>query len=75
MLTIRQTQLVKRMVNGMSLAQAAQDLGISYNTARNHIKFARAKLGGASQKELVEWFKKQESPVDKALFGLKEGVK
>lgn len=66
MLTIRQTQLVKRMANGLSLSKAAEDLGISYNTARNHIKFARAKLG-MSQKELIEWFKKQDSPLEKAI--------
>jgi DNA-binding CsgD family transcriptional regulator len=45
--------LAARLVNGLSLRQAAADLGISDNTARSHLKHVFAKTGARRQSDLV----------------------
>lgn len=44
-LTHRQRDVLSRIAQGMSLKQVAFDLGISYNTVRNHLHECYIKLG------------------------------
>jgi len=48
-----ETGLAARLVRGLSLRQAAADLGISDNTARSHLKNVFAKTGARRQSDLV----------------------
>jgi len=48
-----ETGIASRLVRGMSLRQAAADLGISDNTARSHLKHVFAKTGARRQSDLV----------------------
>jgi DNA-binding CsgD family transcriptional regulator len=45
--------LASRLVNGMSLRQAAEALGISDNTARTHLKHVFGKTGARRQADLI----------------------
>jgi len=48
-----ETGLASRLVKGLSLRQAAAELGISDNTARSHLKHVFAKTGARRQADLV----------------------
>ena len=48
-----ETGLASRLVRGLSLRQAAAELGISDNTARSHLKHVFAKTGARRQADLV----------------------
>jgi DNA-binding CsgD family transcriptional regulator len=52
-LTRRETQLAARLVAGLSLEEAANDLHITHGTARNHLKSIFAKTGTSRQGELI----------------------
>ncbi|PVB59622.1 helix-turn-helix transcriptional regulator [Labrenzia sp. 011] len=51
--TLQQARIIKHIVSGRTLREASELLGISYNTARNHIAMAQQRLGVNSQVELV----------------------
>ncbi|WP_422384447.1 LuxR C-terminal-related transcriptional regulator [Roseibium album] len=52
-LTDREALLVQQLILGVSLKQAAENLQISYNTARNHLASATSKTGAHSQADIV----------------------
>ncbi|KZL15436.1 response regulator FixJ [Pseudovibrio axinellae] len=52
-LTPKETQVVRALTNGASTREAAEQLGISYNTTRNHIANVSRRLGASSQSEIV----------------------
>lgn len=52
-LTPKETEVVKALTNGASARDAAEQLGISYNTARNHIANVSRRLEVGSQTEIV----------------------
>ncbi|MGH0002787.1 helix-turn-helix transcriptional regulator [Pseudovibrio ascidiaceicola] len=52
-LTPKETEVVKALTNGASTRDAAEQLGISYNTARNHIANVSRRLDVGSQTEIV----------------------
>jgi DNA-binding CsgD family transcriptional regulator len=45
--------LTERLVSGLSLSQAAKEMGVSDNTVRTHLKHVFAKTGAHRQAELV----------------------
>lgn len=51
-LTSAETTLLKRLVDGATVTEAARDLGVSLETARTHVKRAYAKLGVSSREEM-----------------------
>ncbi|WP_299815933.1 helix-turn-helix transcriptional regulator [uncultured Roseibium sp.] len=51
--TLQQARIIKHIISGKSLRDSSELLGISYNTARNHIALAQQRLGVNSQVELV----------------------
>jgi DNA-binding CsgD family transcriptional regulator len=53
LLTPAEERVVSRLEVGRSLREAAADLGISYETARTHVKHVMQKLGVRSQAALV----------------------
>ncbi|MGR8918289.1 MAG: response regulator [Gammaproteobacteria bacterium] len=52
-LTRSEVRLVQNLVGGCSLERAANDLGISVNTARTHLKHVFHKTGARRQSELI----------------------
>ncbi len=52
-LTDAEGRVVNKLVDGQTLRQAAEDLGIGYETARTHLKRAMAKAGVRRQVELI----------------------
>jgi len=52
-LTDREALLVQQLILGVSLKQAAENLQITYNTARNHLASATSKTGAHSQADIV----------------------
>lgn len=50
-LTRRQWQLLVQVADGRSVTEAAQDLGIAYSSAREHVRRARYRLYGAPDVE------------------------
>jgi DNA-binding CsgD family transcriptional regulator len=52
-LTSKEAKLAKKLATGMSPAEAAGDLGITYQTARTHLKRIYSKMGISRQSELV----------------------
>lgn len=53
LLTRREAELAERLLNGLTLEDAAQQLGISPNTARVHLRSVFAKTGTNRQVDLV----------------------
>lgn len=53
LITPRERAVLERLVQGQDTARLAQDLGISYATARTHIQNLLTKLGVHSKLELV----------------------
>jgi len=53
-LTIRQREIVGRLLDGHRVDAIARDLSVSPSTVRNHLSAIFEKLGVASQSELVE---------------------
>lgn len=53
LLTPREWEIARRIAEGDRVATLAEDLGISMNTVRNHLKPIFRKLGVSSQAELV----------------------
>ena len=51
-LTSAEATLLKRLVDGATVTEAARDLGVSLETARTHVKRAYAKLGVSSREEM-----------------------
>jgi DNA-binding CsgD family transcriptional regulator len=51
-LTSAETTLLKRLVDGATVTEAAHDLGVTLETARTHVKRAYAKLGVSSREEM-----------------------
>lgn len=51
-LTCAEANLLKRLVDGATVKEAAIDLGITLETARTHVKRAYAKLGVSSREEM-----------------------
>ena len=51
--THSEAELVRLLSTGMSLEEAAQERGVSLNTARSHLKHAFSKTGTSRQGELV----------------------
>ena len=52
-LTRSEAKLVQTLVGGCSLEDGAQELGISVNTARTHLKHVFHKTGARRQSELI----------------------
>ncbi|MEM8767140.1 MAG: alpha/beta fold hydrolase [Pseudomonadota bacterium] len=52
-LTAAETDVTMRLVSGLTLKEAAEDLGISINTARNHLQSVFDKSGINRQSDLV----------------------
>jgi DNA-binding CsgD family transcriptional regulator len=52
-LSVAETRIAERIAVGVSLEKAAEDLGISRETARNQLKAVFAKTGTHRQSELV----------------------
>ncbi|MDQ2755653.1 MAG: response regulator transcription factor [Actinomycetota bacterium] len=52
-LTAREVEVLRMLAAGVGLGTIAQELGISVNTARGHVKNLLAKLGAHSQLEAV----------------------
>lgn len=52
-LTAAEVELTMQLAHGLTLKEAAQDLGISINTARNHLQSVFAKSGINRQSDLV----------------------
>ncbi|SDR47839.1 regulatory protein, luxR family [Pseudovibrio sp. Tun.PSC04-5.I4] len=52
-LTPKETEVVKALTSGSSTREAADQLGITYNTARNHIANISRRLDVGSQTEIV----------------------
>lgn len=53
-LTERESAVVQQLINGSGLREAADVLGITYNTARNHIAAVTDKIGANSQTAVVK---------------------
>lgn len=53
-LTVRQREIVERLLDGHRVDAIARDLSVSPSTVRNHLSAIFEKLGVASQSELVE---------------------
>lgn len=53
-LTERESAVVQSLIDGNSLRDAADGLGITYNTARNHMAMATDKTGANSQTAIVK---------------------
>lgn len=51
--TLQQARVIQQILSGKTLRQAAEEIGIRYNTARNHIAMAQQRLSVSSQIELV----------------------
>ncbi|WP_298821474.1 LuxR C-terminal-related transcriptional regulator [uncultured Roseibium sp.] len=51
--TLQQARLIQQLIAGKSVRQAAEEIGIRYNTARNHIAMAQQRLEVSSQAELI----------------------
>ena len=58
-LTIRQREIVERLLGGHRVDAIARDLFVSPSTVRNHLSAIFEKLGVASQSELVELLRGQ----------------
>lgn len=61
LMTDREKQLVVLLIDGDAQREAAHKLGISKNTARNHLANARAKTGCKSTLELAIKFYRESS--------------
>lgn len=53
-LTERESAVVRKLIDGHSLRETSEALGITYNTARNHIAAATDKTGANSQTTVVK---------------------
>jgi len=53
-LTVRQREIVERLLEGHRVDAIARDLNVSPSTVRNHLSAIFEKLGVASQSELIE---------------------
>jgi DNA-binding CsgD family transcriptional regulator/small basic protein len=51
--TLQQARIIHKIISGKTLRQAAEEIGISYNTARNHLAMAQQRMGVSSQIELT----------------------
>ncbi|WP_417710036.1 helix-turn-helix transcriptional regulator [Roseibium aggregatum] len=51
--THQQARIIQKIIGGKTVRQAAEEIGISYNTARNHLAMAQQRTGTSSQLELV----------------------
>jgi DNA-binding CsgD family transcriptional regulator len=51
--THQQARIIKKIIDGKTVRQAAEEIGISYNTARNHLAMAQQRTATSSQIELV----------------------
>ncbi len=54
-LTVPEKEVIARLADGLSLAQAADALGITYRAARARIERARARIDANTTPELVQW--------------------
>ncbi len=52
-LSARESALLQELIMGATVREAAERMGVSYNTARNQLASAHAKTGSRSQSELV----------------------
>jgi DNA-binding CsgD family transcriptional regulator len=52
-LSARETQVLRQLALGLSPTEIAAQLGISGDTARNHLRNARAKLGAKTRVHAV----------------------
>ncbi len=52
-LTRREAEVLRLLVNGVSVAEAATRLGISHHTVRDHVKRLYRKTGASSRNELL----------------------
>lgn len=62
-LTPAETQLSLQLANGLSLEEAAEELGIRRNTARAHLRSIFSKTGVRRQTELVRLFLNSVAPL------------
>lgn len=61
-LTQKEAEISRRLVDGVTLKEAAYALGITYNTARQHLKAAFQKTGARRQADLVSRLLSPEEP-------------
>ncbi|SFU16486.1 DNA-binding transcriptional regulator, CsgD family [Pseudovibrio denitrificans] len=54
-ISLREAELVRCLVGGLSMRETADKMQISYNTARNHLARITEKVGFVSQSELVRF--------------------
>ncbi|WP_428642631.1 helix-turn-helix transcriptional regulator [Roseibium sp.] len=52
-LSQRESELIQQLILGSSLKEAAERIGISYHTARNHLASATSKTGSRSQSDII----------------------
>ena len=53
MLTERQREVLEKLLNGRTIAQAAQELGIAEGTAKHHALAVYAAYGVSSRADLI----------------------
>jgi DNA-binding NarL/FixJ family response regulator len=61
-LTVRQREIVERLLQGHRVDAIARDLYVSPSTVRNHLSAIFEKLGVASQSELIELLREPGGP-------------
>jgi len=64
MLTVRQWEIVSRLLRGQRVPQIARELFVSQSTVRNHLTQVFRRLGVHSQAELLAFLHEEPDPID-----------